>query len=49
LSGGKIDMSWLMIQKIEQLFEVVESNVPCALFAVVASFAMTGCLRFFWE
>jgi hypothetical protein len=34
---------------IEQVFETIESNTPYALVAVVASFAMTGCLRFFWE
>jgi hypothetical protein len=30
---------------IEQLFEAVESNVGCAVFAVVVSLAMTGCLH----
>jgi hypothetical protein len=38
-----------MRQSIEYLFEAVESNVPRAVFAVVASLAMTGCLRFLWE
>jgi hypothetical protein len=37
-----------MRSTIERIFEVVESNVGTALFAVVASLAITGCLRFFW-
>jgi hypothetical protein len=38
-----------MRRTIEILFELVETNVPCAVFAVTASFAITGCLRFIWE
>jgi hypothetical protein len=38
-----------MRQTIEYMFKAVESNVPRAVFAVVASLAMTGCLRFIWE
>jgi hypothetical protein len=38
-----------MRQTIEYLFEVVESNAGYAVFAVVTSFAMTGCLRLLWE
>jgi hypothetical protein len=34
---------------IENGFEIVEANVGCALFAIVASFAITGCLRLLWE
>jgi hypothetical protein len=34
---------------IEHLFEAVESNAGSAVFAVVTSFAMTGCLRLLWE
>jgi hypothetical protein len=34
---------------IERFFEGIESNVSYALFAVVTSFAMTGCLRLLWE
>lgn len=34
---------------IEYLFELVEANTPYAVFAVTASFAITGCLRFIWE
>jgi hypothetical protein len=37
-----------MRRTIERIFEAVESNVGYALFAVVASLAITGCLRFFW-
>jgi hypothetical protein len=33
-------------QMIERLFEAIEANASCA---VMTSFAMTGCLRFFWE
>jgi hypothetical protein len=38
-----------MRRTIEHLFEVVEANTGYAVFAVAASFAMTGCLRFLWE
>jgi hypothetical protein len=38
-----------MRRTIEHLFETVEANMACALVAMVASFAMTGCLRFLWE
>jgi hypothetical protein len=36
-------------QTIERLFEAIEANASCAVVAVLTSFAMTGCLRFFWE
>ena len=36
-------------QMIERLFEAIEANASCAVVAVLTSFAMTGCLRFFWE
>jgi hypothetical protein len=38
-----------MRRTIEHLFELVEANTPCAVFAMTASFAITGCLRFIWE
>jgi hypothetical protein len=38
-----------MRSTIEHLFEIVEANTPCAVFALTASFAITGCLRFIWE
>jgi hypothetical protein len=38
-----------MRHTIETLFELVEANAACAVFAVTASFAITGCLRFIWE
>jgi hypothetical protein len=34
---------------IEYLFEAVESNAGRAIFAIVTSFAVTGCLRLLWE
>jgi hypothetical protein len=34
-----------MRHTIEYLFEAVEANTACAVVSVVASFAMTGCLR----
>jgi hypothetical protein len=34
---------------IERLFGAIESNVGCAVVAVVASLAITGCLRWLWE
>jgi hypothetical protein len=37
-----------MRRTIERFFEAAESNVGYAVFAVVASLAITGCLRFFW-
>jgi hypothetical protein len=39
----------IMRQTIEHLFEVVEANTGYAVFAVVVSFAMTGCLHILWE
>jgi hypothetical protein len=36
------------MQTIEYLFEVVEANAARGVLAVVASFAMTGCLRLLW-
>jgi len=38
-----------MRQMIENCFETVESNVGSALFALISSFAITGCLRLLWE
>jgi len=38
-----------MRHTIERLFEAIETNTSYALFAVVASLAMTGCLRLLWE
>jgi hypothetical protein len=38
-----------MRQAIERLFEFVEANTPYAVCSVVASLAITGCLRFIWE
>ncbi len=38
-----------MRRAIEHVFEMVEANAGYAVFAVMASFAMTGCLRFLWE
>jgi hypothetical protein len=38
-----------MRRTIEHLFEVIEADTAYAVVAVVASFAMTGCLRFLWE
>ena len=38
-----------MLKTIERLFEAVEANASYAVVAVMTSFAMTGCLRFFWE
>jgi hypothetical protein len=38
-----------MRHMIEQVFEVIESNISYAIFASVASLAMTGCLRLLWE
>jgi hypothetical protein len=37
-----------MRRTIEHLFEVVEANAACGVLSVLASFAMTGCLRFLW-
>ena len=34
-----------MRRMIELVFEAVESNVGCAVVAVLASLAMTGCLH----
>jgi hypothetical protein len=38
-----------MRRTIERLFEAIEANAGCAVVAVTASLAMTGCLRLFWE
>jgi hypothetical protein len=38
-----------MRHMIEHVFEAIESNMSYALFATVASFAMTGCLRLLSE
>jgi hypothetical protein len=38
-----------MLRTIEHLFELVEANTGYAVCAVVASLAITGCLRFIWE
>jgi len=38
-----------MRQTIEHLFHAIESNAGYAVIAVVASLAMTGCLRWLWE
>ena len=38
-----------MRRTVEYAFELVEANTPRAVCAVVASFAITGCLRFIWE
>jgi len=38
-----------MRRTIEFLFEAVEANTPCAVFTVVSSLAITGCLRLLWE
>jgi hypothetical protein len=38
-----------MRHMIEQIFEAIESNISYAVFAAVASLAMTGCLRLLWE
>ena len=37
-----------MRRTIEDVFEVVEANAACGVFSVVASLALTGCLRFLW-
>ena len=38
-----------MRRTIEYLFELIEANTPCAVFALTASFAITGYLHFIWE
>lgn len=38
-----------VLKTIERLFDAIEANASCAVVAVMTSFAMTGCLRFFWE
>lgn len=38
-----------MRRTIEHLFELIEANTGYAVCAVVASLAITGCLRFIWE
>ncbi len=38
-----------MRRMIERLFEAVEFNAGHAVFAIVTSFVVTGCLRFLWE
>jgi len=37
-----------MRSTIERLFEAIESNAGYAVFAMVGSLAMTGCLRLLW-
>jgi hypothetical protein len=44
-----ISQALSMRRIIEHLFELIEANTPCAVCAVVASLAITGCLRFIWE
>ncbi len=39
----------LILRMIEHFFEAVEANVGCAVFAVITSFVMTGCLQMIWE
>jgi hypothetical protein len=44
--------SWrgtFMLRMIEHFFETVEANIGCAVFAVLTSFVMTGCLQQIWE
>ena len=38
-----------MRRAIEHFFEAIEANVSYAVVAVVASLAVTGCLRLLWE
>lgn len=38
-----------MLRMIEHFFEAVEANIGCAVFAVLTSFVMTGCLQLMWE
>lgn len=38
-----------MLRTLEHFFEVVEANVGCAVLAVSASLAITGCLHLIWE
>jgi hypothetical protein len=38
-----------MRRTIEHLFEAIECNAGYGVVAVVASLAMTGCLRLLWE
>jgi hypothetical protein len=38
-----------MLRTLEHFFEVVEANAACAVFAVITSFAITGCLHLIWE
>ena len=42
-------MHFSVRRTIEHLFELVEANIGAAVVAVVVSFAVTGCLHFFWE
>jgi hypothetical protein len=52
MSGAGVAETWrgiLMRRTIEHFFEVVEANVGFGVFAVVTSFAMTGCLHLIWE
>jgi hypothetical protein len=49
LSAITFPHSRAMIRIIERLFETVEVNAACAVLSVVASLAMTGCLRLLWE
>jgi hypothetical protein len=34
---------------VERIFEAVESNASCALYAVTAALAITGCLHLLFE
>jgi hypothetical protein len=47
--AADIDSRLAVRRTIERLFETVEANASCAVVAVMTSFAVTGCLRFFWE
>jgi hypothetical protein len=46
---GQTDEAIDMRRLIERLFETAEANAGSAVFAVTLSFAITGCLRLFWE
>jgi hypothetical protein len=39
----------VMRRTIELMFEIVEANTASAVFAVVASFALTACLHLLWD
>ncbi|MEO8319591.1 MAG: hypothetical protein ABI561_14820 [Bradyrhizobium sp.] len=44
-----ISQALSMRRIVEHLFELIEANTPYAVCAVVASLAITGCLRFILE